>query len=91
MKDMQTVEKYQQSQADKWAKKDKDIHLQVCFKKAVDVEIHLIKGAQALSEAEITARIMQRTKGYFLGYEQLKSQLVDQIPAEEMDKDDSSE
>jgi hypothetical protein len=57
MKDMQSIEKYQQSEADKWAKKDQDIRLQVCFKKAIDVEIHLIKGAQALSEAEITARI----------------------------------
>ena len=82
MKDMQTVERYQQAQDDKWAKKDKDIHLQVCFKKAVDTEIHLIQGAQALSEAEITARIMQRTETYFLGHEQLKSKLVDQVPME---------
>ncbi len=43
MKDMETVEKYRQSEADKWAKKDQDIRLQVCFKKAIDVEIHLIK------------------------------------------------
>ena len=90
MKDMQTVERYQQAQDDKWAKKDKDIHLQVCFKKAVDTEIHLIQGAQTLSEAEITARIMQRTETYFLGYEQLKSNLVDQVPMEE-DNDDSGQ
>ncbi len=77
MKDMQTVEKYRQSQDEKWAKKDKDIHLQVCFKKAVDVEIHLIQGAQALNEAEITARILQRTEAYFLGYEQLKAKLIE--------------
>lgn len=90
MKDMQTVERYQQAQDDKWVKKDKDIHLQVCFKKAVDTEIHLIQGAQTLSEAEITARIMQRTETYFLGYEQLKAKLVDQIPME-ADNDDSGE
>ena len=59
MKDMQTVDKFRQSEADKWAKKDQDIRLQVCFKKAIDVEIHLIKGAQALSEAEITAKKTQ--------------------------------
>ena len=86
MKDMQTVEKYQQSQADKWAKKDQDIHLQVCFKKAVDVEIHLIQGAQALDESEITARIMKRTEGYFLNYEKLKSRLIDGI-SEEAEED----
>ena len=89
MKDMQTVEKYQQSQADKWAKKDKDIHLQVCFKKAVDVEIHLIQGAQALDENEITARILRRTEGYFLGYEKLKGRLIDGISEEA--EDDRSE
>jgi hypothetical protein len=82
MKDMRTVEKYQQSQADKWAKKDQDIHLQVCFKKAVDVEIHLIQGAQALDENEISARIMKRTEGYFLNYEKLKGRLIDGISEE---------
>lgn len=83
MKDMQTVEKFRQAQEDKWAKKDKDIHLQVCFKKAVDAEIHLIQGAQTISEAEITARIMQRTENYFLGYEQLKAKLIDKIAQKE--------
>jgi len=91
MKDMQAVEKYQQSEADKWAKKDQDIRLQVCFKKAIDVEIHLIKGAQALSEAEITARILQRTKNYFLGYSKLRNKLVEGISDEEDDYDDSAE
>ena len=90
MKDMQTVEKYQQSQADKWAKKDKDIHLQVCFKKAVDVEIHLIQGAQALDENEITARIMKRTEGYFQSYEKLKARVIDGI-SKEANHDDRSE
>ena len=90
MKDMETVEKYRQGEADKWAKKDQDIRLQVCFKKAIDVEIHLIKGAQALSEAEITARILQRTKHYFLGYNKLRNKLVEDI-SEEEDYDDSSE
>lgn len=89
MKDMQTVEKYQQSQADKWAKKDQDIHLQVCFKKAVDVEIHLIQGAQALDESEIAARIMKRTEGYFLNYEKLKGRLIDGI-SEEAEEDGRS-
>lgn len=91
MKDMKTVEKYQQSEADKWAKKDQDIRLQVCFKKAIDVEIHLIKGAQALSEAEITARILNRTKHYFLGYNKLRNKLVEGISDEEDDYDDSAE
>ncbi|RJQ15727.1 hypothetical protein C4573_06265 [Candidatus Woesearchaeota archaeon] len=90
MKDMQTVEKYQQSEADKWAKKDQDIRLQVCFKKAIDVEIHLIKGAQALSEAEITARILQRAESYFKGYSRLRQKLVEGISDEE-DDDDSAE
>ena len=90
MKDMETVEKYCQGEADKWAKKDQDIRLQVCFKKAIDVEIHLIKGAQALSEAEITARILQRTKHYFLGYSKLRNKLVEDI-SEEDDSDDSAE
>lgn len=87
MKDMQAVEKYQQAQDDKWAKKDKDIHLQVCFKKAVDAEIHLIQGAQAISESEITARIMQRAEIYFLSYERLKAKLIDHIPMEADDDD----
>ena len=91
MKDMQTVDKFRQSEADKWAKKDQDIRLQVCFKKAIDVEIHLIKGAQALSEAEITARILQRTKHYFLGYNKLRNKLVEGISDEEDDYDDSAE
>lgn len=90
MKDMETVEKYRQGEADKWAKKDQDIRLQVCFKKAIDVEIHLIKGAQALSEAEITARILQRTESYFRGYSQLRNRLVEGISDEEGD-DDSAE
>ena len=90
MKDMQTVDKFRQSEADKWAKKDQDIRLQVCFKKAIDVEIHLIKGAQALSEAEITARILQRTKHYFLGYNKLRNKLVEDVSDEE-DYDDSAE
>ncbi|RLE39450.1 hypothetical protein DRJ17_00690 [Candidatus Woesearchaeota archaeon] len=89
MKDLQTVEKFQQAQAEKWAKKEKDIHLQVCFKKAVDVEIHLIQGAQALDESEITARILKRAEYYFLGYEKLKSKLIDGI-SEEADQDEPS-
>lgn len=89
MKDMETVEKYRQGEADKWAKKDQDIRLQVCFKKAIDVEIHLIKGAQALSEAEITARILQRTESYFRGYGRLRNRLVEGISEE--DEDDSAE
>ncbi len=91
MKDMQAVEKYQQSEADKWAKKDQDIRLQVCFKKAIDVEIHLIKGAQALSEEEVTARILQRAESYFLGYSKLRRKLVEGISDEEDDYDDSAE
>lgn len=91
MKDMQSVEKYQQSEADKWAKKDQDIRLQVCFKKAIDVEIHLIKGAQALSEEEVTARILQRAESYFLGYNRLRRKLVEGISDEEDDYDDSAE
>ncbi|MGV8162976.1 MAG: hypothetical protein ACP5N2_06620 [Candidatus Nanoarchaeia archaeon] len=88
---MQAVEKYQQSEADKWAKKDQDIRLQVCFKKAIDVEIHLIKGAQALSEEEVTARILQRAESYFLGYNMLRRKLVEGISDEEDDYDDSAE
>jgi hypothetical protein len=90
MKDMQTVEKFRQAQDDKWAKKDKDIHLQVCFKKAVDVEIHLIKAAQALDESEVTARILKRAEDYFLGYERLKGRLINGLPDEEADQDDRS-
>lgn len=81
-KDMQTVQNYQKAQTDKWAKKDQDIHLQVCFKKAVDVEIHLIQGAQTLSESEVTSRILQRTEQYYQGYEKLKARLIEGISEE---------
>ena len=40
MKEVETVEKYRQGEADKWVKKNQDICFQVCFKKAIDVEIH---------------------------------------------------
>jgi len=83
MKDMQRVQQFQQKEADKWAKKDKDIHLQVCFKKAVDCEFPLIKASQEIKETELTERIIRRTEYFFIAYESLKARLIDGISQED--------
>ncbi len=83
MKDMQRVQQFQQKEADKWAKKDKDIHLQVCFKKAVDCEFPLIKASQEIKETELTERIIRRTEHFFIAYESLKARLIDGISQED--------
>jgi hypothetical protein len=82
MKDMQRVQQFHQKEMDKWAKKDKDIHLQVCFKKAVDCEFPLIKASQEINEKELTDRIIRRTKLFYNAYEDLKAELIDGISQE---------
>jgi hypothetical protein len=88
MKDMQKVQQFHQKEMDKWAKKDKDIHLQVCFKKAVDCEFPLIKASQEIKEQEMTDRIIRRTELFYNAYEHLKARLIDGISQE--DQNDSS-
>jgi len=83
MKDMQKVQQFQQKEMDKWARKDKDIHLQVCFKKAVDCEFPLIKGSQEIKETELTEKIIRRTEHFFIAYESLKARLIDGISQED--------